>query len=327
VGPVGAFDQDIRQHGCDEFARRFFVEESDRIHGFEGGGKLGPFALSNERPGRTLQPLDAGVGVQSQDQNVAQRPGAFEQANVARMQDIVAAVGKNHLPALAPPLLAYHYQLVPGVYRAQCLFYFAGSTHKYTDAADKDGMSTNSINNLSSSYLQSILENALQSNGVTNNQSNHTLSALQSLTNQPDIGQLSPFAQLASTLQQLQQSNPTPYQQVTQTIATNLTTAAQTAATDGNTGAAAQLTQLASDFTSASKTGQLPNLQDLAQATGGTTGHNGTNGASGHHHHHHHHSEAASSSSSTTSSDDSSLNPLNIIAQTLTSAGITGSNG
>src|SRR5271170_8067997 len=98
-------------------------------------------------------------------------------------------------------------------------------------------MGTNSINSLSSSYLQSLLDSTLESDGVTTNQSSNTLNtnAFAPLTNQPDNGQLSPFAQLASTLQQLQQTNPSQYQQVTQTIATNLTAAAQTAQTDGNT--------------------------------------------------------------------------------------------
>jgi hypothetical protein len=188
-------------------------------------------------------------------------------------------------------------------------------------------MSTNSINSLSSSYLQSILENALQSNGVTNQSNTLTTPSLGSLTSKQDSGQLSPFAQIASTLQQLQQSNPTEYQQVTKTIAANLTSAAQTAQTDGNTNAANQLTQLASDFTTASKNGQLPNLQDLAQATGGT------NGAGGHHHHHHRAESSSSSSSSTSSTSDStgsqsnSLNPISIIFQTLSSSGLTGSNG
>jgi hypothetical protein len=177
-------------------------------------------------------------------------------------------------------------------------------------------MSTNSINSLSSGYLQSILTSALKSDGVTS-------AGAGQFTNQADNGQLSPFAQLASTLQQLQQSNPTQYQQVTQTIAANLTTAAQTAQSDGNTNAANQLTQLASDFTTASQNGQLPNLQDLAQATGGTQG--GTQATGGHHHHHHHHAEAASSDSSGTDSSSTSLNPLSIISNALSGAGVTGS--
>jgi hypothetical protein len=185
-------------------------------------------------------------------------------------------------------------------------------------------MSTNSVNSLSSTYLQQILDAAL--GGVNNNQSSNLLTVPTTGTagTQPDNGQLSPFAQIASSLQQLQQSNPTEYQQVTAAIATNLTTAAQTAATDGNTNAAGTLTQLASDFTSASQNGQLPNLQDLAQATGGTSGH--------HHHHHgggHRSSGTTSSSTSSTSGttgSQSSLNPLNIIFQTLSNAGLTGAS-
>ncbi len=187
-------------------------------------------------------------------------------------------------------------------------------------------MSTNSVSSLSSTYLQQILDAALQNGGVNNNQSSNLLTtpATGSVGTQQDNGQLSPFAQIASSLQQLQQSNPTEYQQVTQAIATNLTSAAQTAQTDGNTKESTTLTQLASDFTSASQNGQLPNLQDLAQATGGTSGH----------HHHHHHGGGGSSSGSTTSSTSSttesqsnSLNPLSIIFQTLSNAGITpGSN-
>ncbi len=195
-------------------------------------------------------------------------------------------------------------------------------------------MSTSSINNLSSSYLQSILGTALQNAGVTAGQTNSINTSLSAL--QSDQGQLSPFVQVMSTLQQLQQSNPSQYQQVTQQIATNLQSAAQTAQSQGNTAAANQLNQLASDFTSASQNGQLPNVQDLAKAL------------SGHHHHgggHHHHASSDSSDSSTSSTDASSsssplsqllsaiqtdqnqaLNPLSIIENKLSSAGITGSN-
>jgi hypothetical protein len=163
---------------------------------------------------------------------------------------------------------------------------------------------------------------------------------------QSDNGQLSPFAQLLSTLQQLQESNPTQYQRVTAQIATNLQAAGQTATTDGNTSAASQLNQLATDFNNASQSAQLPNISDLAQAVGG---------GGGHHHHHHH--VSSSSSSSDTSSDSSSsssstgstsssnspisqllaalqsnstqndsLNPMSIIMNTLQSAGITVAN-
>ena len=206
------------------------------------------------------------------------------------------------------------------------------------------GMSTNSINGLSSSYLQSVLGSALQDAGVRNN---NGATGTSSVSRFSDNGGLSPFAQIMSTLQQLQQSNPAQYAQVTKQIATNLQTAAQTAQSDGNTTAASQLTQLATDFNTASTSGQLPNIQDLAQALGGQA-------VGGHHHHHHHHAQAASSDSSTassasTSSDSTSgasqmlsqllsaiqgsgsqndaLNPMSIIMNTLSSAGIATSNG
>ena len=201
-------------------------------------------------------------------------------------------------------------------------------------------MSSILFNTLSNS-LQSILTPSVKGTGSTSTSGAGTLGGISS--SQPDSSQLSPFAQLMNTLQQLQQSNPAQYKQVTQQIATNLQTAAQTATSDGNTTAATQLNTLATDFTNASQSGQLPNVQDLAQAVSG-----------GHHHggHHHHHAASASSASdsgstSTTSgtssssdisqllsqlqaafqansSDSDSLNPTSIIFNTLSSAGVGG---
>jgi len=102
--------------------------------------------------------------------------------------------------------------------------------------------------------------------------------------------ELSPFAQILSQLQQLQQQNPTGYKQVTGQIATNLQSAAQSASTDGNATLASQLNQLSTDFTDASQTGQLPNIQDLAEAIGGTA----------HHRHGHHHRSSSTDADSTT---------------------------
>lgn len=191
-------------------------------------------------------------------------------------------------------------------------------------------------NNLSSSYLQSALSAALQGTGLTTNTDGNGVSGMSSVALQTDNGQLSPFTQLMSTLQQLQQSDPTKYQQVTQQIATNLQNAAQTALADGNSTAANQLNQLAKDFTNASTSGQLPNIQDLAKAIGG---------------HHHHHSHAASADADNDSSGNSNsssgasqtlsqlsafqtngtqneaLNPMTIILNTLSNAGLSASNG
>ena len=190
-------------------------------------------------------------------------------------------------------------------------------------------MSTSSINYLASKELQSILASALPKTGLSANNTGTNLNGIGAPSaSQPDHSQLSPVAQLMSTLQHLQQSNPTLYQQVTKQIATNLQSAAQAG---GNTTAVNQLNQLSTDFKSASQSGQLPNIQDLAQAIGG----------GGHHHRHH----AASADSNTATGTNSSptptlsqllaslqqagtqndaLNPLNIIQNTLSSSGITG---
>jgi hypothetical protein len=171
---------------------------------------------------------------------------------------------------------------------------------------------------------------------LTTNSANNSLStsASSSVAQPADNSQLSPFAQLMSELQKLQQTDPAKYQQVTQQIATNLQTAAQTATAAGDTTKAARLTQLATDFGNASKSGQLPPMEDMARAMGG-------------HHHHHHHVEAASTDSVSTSSttptgsagqtlsqllgafqtngtQTGSTDPLGIIMSTLSSAGITG---
>jgi hypothetical protein len=208
-------------------------------------------------------------------------------------------------------------------------------------------MSTAALTNLPSDYLQSLLNSSLQNAGSTANNTNDSSAstAASSGLEQSDNGGLSPFAQLMSTLQQLEQSNPTEYAQVTQQIATDLTTAGQTAQSEGNTTAANQLNQLATDFTNASTSGQLPNVQDLAQAVSG----------GGHHHHHHHGESNSSSSQSSTSasstsaattttsssisqlnqllsafqangSQSDSLNPMTIIMNALANAGVTSSS-
>lgn len=203
-------------------------------------------------------------------------------------------------------------------------------------------MSTGSIGGLANSFLQSILR---PQHSIPFTQTANSPANVSSL-GQPDRGQLSPFAQILTTLQQLQQSDPAKYQQVTQQIATNLQDAAKTAQQNGNTTAADQLNQLAGDFSTASQNGQLPNIQDLAKAIGG-------------HHGHHHHAQAAdadgdndgsggtsapgstSSANSATSTanqlvsqllaayqsggfDNSATDPAKIIFDTLSSSGIGG---
>ena len=202
-------------------------------------------------------------------------------------------------------------------------------------------MSLTSISGISASYIQSLLSSLEGGNSASSSKSGSVDASSLTLP-QDGNAQLSPFAQVMSALQQLQQSSPTEYQQVTSQIATNLQSAAQTATSDGNTSLASQLNQLATDFTNASQNNALPNIQDLAHAMSG-----------GHGHHHHHMGttsgttgssstdgtgSASSSSSSelsqlssalssyltnSTSNSSSSLDPFSIITSTLSNAGIS----
>ncbi len=84
--------------------------------------------------------------------------------------------------------------------------------------------------------------------------------------NPVDRGRVSPFGELVGSLQQLQQTNLLRFQKVAQQVAGDLNKSASSAQAAGNAAAAVQLGQLASDFTSAAISGQMPNLQDLATA-------------------------------------------------------------
>ena len=182
---------------------------------------------------------------------------------------------------------------------------------------------------LSSPLLQSVLGTALQAIGLTNNKT--APPSVSAVSGPPDNSQVSPFAQLMSTLQQLERSNPAKYAQVTQQISSNLQNAAQTATSSGNTATASELNQLATDFSNVSKSGQLPNVQDLAQAISGGGGH-----------HHYHGSSSGSSSTSANSgasqamsqvlsafqsntsqsASTTSADPMSIVMSTLSNAGI-----
>ncbi len=198
------------------------------------------------------------------------------------------------------------------------------------------GMTISPLTNLAQSYLPSILGSGLQQSLLTTG-SNLANSGLSSIGMPSDNGGLSPFAQMLTTLQQLQQTNPAEYQQVTQQISTNLQTASQAAQSQGNTAAASRLSTLATDFSKASQSSQLPNIQDLGKLFSGHH-HQGTGAADGD-------GDGSSSTSSTGSTtgatnalssqatsaflasltQSEALNPTSIIMNTLSGAGVSNS--
>lgn len=75
-----------------------------------------------------------------------------------------------------------------------------------------------------------------------------------------------PFGQILSNLEQVQNTNPAQYKLVTQQISANLATGAKSATAVGNSTLAGQLSRLSADFTVASNSGRLPDIHDLSQA-------------------------------------------------------------
>jgi hypothetical protein len=129
-------------------------------------------------------------------------------------------------------------------------------------------MSTSAINAISAVTLEEGLA-AIEKAVATSPSTGTTSTAGATTAGQSDSSQISPLGQLIGTLQQLQKTDPAKFAQVTQQIATNLQADAQTAQTQGDSSEAKQLTTLAADFSSASKSGRVSTLlQDLTPAAG-----------------------------------------------------------
>ncbi len=124
-----------------------------------------------------------------------------------------------------------------------------------------------------------------------------------------DGAPISPLATSLSQLQQLAQTNPAQFQQVTTNIVDQLRKAAQNATSTGNTTQAAQLNQLADAFQNAAANGQIPAPQQLQQA-----------GVGHHHHHHGHGHHGGGQSSQTTSSTTNTPDTQSILQSILNSA-------
>lgn len=121
-------------------------------------------------------------------------------------------------------------------------------------------MSVTSLSDLSRQHMLSIL-------GYNSaNQSGNASALSIGNASSGSSKQLSPFAQMLTELQQVEQSNPANYAKMTQQISTNLAAASSTAKIRGNSALASQLTSLSKDFASASQSGQMPNVTDLAGA-------------------------------------------------------------
>ena len=127
-------------------------------------------------------------------------------------------------------------------------------------------MNISSLSGLSGGHIHSLFGAGLNRTRFARSMSGSQTNGVEAgLTMPKDEQQLSPFAQMLSTLQKLQQTDTNKYRLVAQEIAADLQKAsASVDPADQDT--ANQLNRLSSDFSQAAQTGQLPDIQDLATA-------------------------------------------------------------
>ncbi len=100
---VAAFDDDIGADGDDEFKRRGLVEDDDSIDGGKSGQDAGALGLADDRTIRAFEAADGCVAVDGDDEPVAEATSLLEQCDVADVQQIEAAVGKDDALAVGFP--------------------------------------------------------------------------------------------------------------------------------------------------------------------------------------------------------------------------------
>jgi hypothetical protein len=124
MGPIRAFHKHVRQNGGNQIAWCVFVEQRDSVDSFEMQRQLGPRALVEKGACGAFEPLDAGVGVQGKNENIAERAGTLEQTNVAGMQNVITAISKYDLFGFRFPGATLREKFGTSVELAHSRFYF-----------------------------------------------------------------------------------------------------------------------------------------------------------------------------------------------------------
>jgi len=100
-GPVTALDQHVGEQARDDFTRCRRIENQNSVHAFERGENFGSLAFGKDRTPGAFELADAGVAVEAHDERIAESAGLLEAPDVARMQQIEAAVGEDDAAAVA----------------------------------------------------------------------------------------------------------------------------------------------------------------------------------------------------------------------------------
>src|ERR1017187_2792286 len=115
MGPIGAFHQYVRQQCRHQRLGCLLIKKSHRVNGQKGLGDFRAFLLVEQGTRWTFHPSHAGIGIEREHQNIPQRASPFEESDMARMQQVVAAVSEDDGLTLLFPEGALAHQFVPAV--------------------------------------------------------------------------------------------------------------------------------------------------------------------------------------------------------------------
>jgi hypothetical protein len=112
--PVGSLDQNVRQEHSDKIFGRIVFEQRYCIDYGECRKHFCPVILARNRPVRPLEPSDRCVGVQPDNQPVAEPSCGSEVTDVAGMKDIETPVREYNLFPFRLPGSNFQERLVMG---------------------------------------------------------------------------------------------------------------------------------------------------------------------------------------------------------------------
>ena len=98
-GPVGALHQHVRLNRLDRFSRGVLVEQRDGATHSSAPMNLGALAFRRNRPSRPLVPANGSVGVQADNQRIAEQSRLLQVADVSGMQQVEDTIGEDDLLA------------------------------------------------------------------------------------------------------------------------------------------------------------------------------------------------------------------------------------
>jgi hypothetical protein len=101
AGPITAFYEDVREKRGNQFARRRRVEDHHGVDALQRHEDFRALALRDDRTAFAFQLPHAGVAIEPDDERITQFARQLQAADVAGVQQVEAAVGKNDAAAVA----------------------------------------------------------------------------------------------------------------------------------------------------------------------------------------------------------------------------------